>query len=304
LFSQLTIEERECDARRVPPLIVLGCGYVGSRLARAALAAGDPVRVCARSTGRLQPLGTAGAEVKYLDVAVPKQLGPAMASLPGATVLYSIPASSPLPPGLSVRNALQASYGAAAGAFIYLSSSGLYGATPDDDVWVDESTPLVQDDPAMKNVLADEAELERCAFDRLRVVTLRLAPVYGPGRGVRARLAKGDYSLLDDGVHAISRIHVDDVARVVFAAAERATNKSTYMVADDEPTTQRDYAAWLCERMQIAMPPSRALYEPGAPRTAHRNRKVRNAKMKRELGIELRYPTFREGEAAIEAELS
>jgi nucleoside-diphosphate-sugar epimerase len=225
-----------------------------------------------------------------------------MASLPGATVVYSIPANS-LPPGASVRNALQAAYGAGAACFIYLSSSGLYGAMPDDDVWVDEDTPIAHDDPSMKNVLADEDELERCTFDRLKVVALRLAPVYGPGRGVRVRLDKGDYRLLDDGSHAISRIHVDDVAQVIFAAADRAPTRSTYLVADDEPTTQRDYATWLCERMKRPLPATRAMYEPGAPRVSHRNRKIRNAKLKRELGIELRYPTFREGEAAIEAEL-
>ncbi|HEY1550899.1 MAG TPA: NAD-dependent epimerase/dehydratase family protein [Kofleriaceae bacterium] len=288
----------------MPPLIVIGCGYIGSRIARAALATGEPVRVCARSTGRLQPLGAAGAEVKYLDVATPKQLPQALASFPGATVVYSIPASLPFPPGLAVRNALQAAYGAGANAFIYFSSSGLYGSLPDDDVWVDEDTPVVQDDASMKNVLADEDEIVRCTFGRMKTVMLRLAPVYGPGRGVRARLAKGDYRLLDDGSHAISRIHVDDVARVVFAAAEHAPDKALYIVADDEPTTQRDYASWLCERMGVPLPPSRALYEPGArPRIAHRNRKLRNAKMKRELALELQYPTFREGEAAIEAEL-
>ena len=288
----------------MPPLIVLGCGYVGSRLARAALGNGEIVRVCARSTGRLQPLGAEGAQVKYLDAAVPKQLGPVIAGLHGATVVYSIPASSPLPPGVSVRNALQAAYGGGAGAFIYLSSSGLYGAMPDDDVWIDEDTQVAHDDPAMKNVLADEDELTRCTFDRLRLVTLRLAPVYGPGRGVRVRLTKGDYRLLDDGSHAISRIHVDDVARVVFAAAERATTRSTYLVADDEPTTQHAYATWLCERMKLPLPATRSLFEPGAPRVAHRNRKIRNAKLKRELELELRYPTYREGEAAIEAELA
>jgi nucleoside-diphosphate-sugar epimerase len=293
-----------CESWRVPPLIVLGCGYVGSRIARAALAAGETVRVCARSTGRLQPLANAGAEVKYLDIAIAKQLSVVLASLPGATVVYSIPASSPLPPGVSVRNALQAAYGANAASFIYLSSSGLYGSLPDDDVWIDEETPVVHDDPAMKNVISDEDEIARCTFGRMKLVTLRLAPVYGPGRGVRTRLDKGDYRLLDGGSHAISRIHVDDVARIVFAAAERAPNQSMYLVADDEPTTQRDYASWLCERMKLPLPPSRALYEPGAARTAHRNRKIRNAKLKRELGIELRYPTFRDGEAAIEAELA
>lgn len=277
---------------------------MGSRIARAALAEGRTVRVCGRSTGKLAPLGALGAEVKYLDASVPKQLPLAVASLQGATVVYSIPPVSNLPPGMVVRAALQAAYGAGAACFIYFSSSGLYGASPDDDVWIDEDTPIALDDPNMKNVISDENEIESCNFGRLRQVTLRLAPVYGPGRGVRNRILKGDYKLLDDGEHAISRIYVDDVVRIVAAAEAKAETKSLYLVADDEPTTQRAYATWLCDRLGVPMPGSRALYEPGAPRVAHRNRKIRNAKLKRELGIELAYPTFREGEAAIEAELA
>ena len=288
----------------VTPLIVLGCGYVGSRIARAALAEGRTVRVCARSTGKLAPLAALGAELKYLDASVPKQLPLAVASLQGATVVYSIPPVTNLPPGMVMRAALQAAYGAGAACFIYFSSSGLYGAGPDDDVWIDEDTPIALDDPNMKNVIADENEVTSCNFGRLRQVTLRLAPVYGPGRGVRNRILKGDYKLLDDGQHAISRIYVDDVVRIVAAAEAKAETKSLYLVADDEPTTQRAYATWLCDRLGVPMPGSRALYEPGAPRVAHRNRKIRNAKLKRELGIELAYPTFREGEAAIEAELA
>jgi nucleoside-diphosphate-sugar epimerase len=288
----------------VTPLIVLGCGYVGSRIARAALAEGRTVRVCARGTGKLAPLGALGAEVKYLDANVPKQLPLAVASLKGATVVYSIPPVSNLPPGQVVRAALQAAYGAGCGCFIYFSSSGLYGAAPDDDAWVDEDTPLAMDDPSMKNVLSDETEISNCNFDRLRLVTLRLAPVYGPGRGVRNRILKGDYKLLDEGQHATSRIYIDDLVRVVRAAEARDAARSLYLVADDEPTTQRDYATWLCERLGVPLPPSRAMLEPGAPKVAHRNRKIRNAKLKRELELELKYPTFRDGEVAIEAELA
>ena len=156
----------------------------------------------------------------------------------------------------------------------------------------------------MSNVLADEREIEDSKFERLRTVTLRLAPVYGPGRGVRNRLNLDQYRLLDDGQHAISRIHVDDVVRVVFAAEERAPAKSRFLVADDEPTTQRDYATWLCDRMSIPLPPSRSIFEPGASRVAHRNRRIRNTHLKTTLGLELQYPTFREGEAAIEAEIA
>jgi nucleoside-diphosphate-sugar epimerase len=285
------------------PLVILGCGYVGARLARAALAAGRPTRVCARSTGRLAPLGELGAEIKYLDAGTPKLFTAALNGMAGAAVVYSIPAGNG-PPGQAMRAALQASYGVGAGCFIYFSSSGLYGAQPDDDVIIDDDTPVAHDDKPMRNVLSDEAELENCAFDALRTVILRLAPVYGPGRGVRQRLRKGDYKILDDGQHAISRIHLDDVTRIVFAAEDRAPTRSRYLVADDEPTTQGEYARWLCERMGIAMPPSRAMFEPGAPRVAHRNRRIRNARLKQALGLELQYPSFREGEAAIEAEES
>jgi nucleoside-diphosphate-sugar epimerase len=286
----------------VAGLIILGCGYVGSRVARGALAAGRQVRACARGTGKLAPLAQLGAEIKYLDAQVPKQMPIALASMHGATVIYSIPPATNLPPGQVVRAAMQAAYGAGCGCFIYFSSSGLYGANPDDDVWIDEDTPVVHDDPAMRNVISDEDELDRCSFDRLRIVTLRLAPVYGPKRGVRERLRKGDYRLLDDGTHATSRIYIDDLVAVVQAAEDRGAHKSKYLVADDEPTTQSAYATWLCERLKLPLPPSRAMFEPGASRVAHRNRKIKNAKLKRDLAIELRFPSFREGEAAIDAE--
>jgi nucleoside-diphosphate-sugar epimerase len=284
------------------PLIILGCGYIGTRLARTALAAGRTVRVCGRSTGRLAALTEAGAQVKYLDAAVPKQLSPVLSGFAGATIVYSVPPVAALPPGQAIRAALQASYGAGAACFIHFSSSGLYGSQPDDEAWIDEDSEVAHDDPPMANVLSDEREVEICAFDRLRTVTLRLAPVYGPGRGLRARLRKGDYRILDDGSHATSRVHVDDVIAVVFAAEDRAPDKARYLVADDEPTTQGQYAGWLSERMGLPLPPSRQMFEPGAPRVSHRNRRIRNAKLKQELGITLRYPSYREGEAAIEAE--
>ena len=283
------------------PLIILGCGYVGTRIAKAALAEGRTVRVCSRSTGRLQALGTLGAEVKFLDASVPKQFTTACASLGGATVIYSIPPITALPPGHALRAALQAAYGGGASCFILFSSSGLYGDEPDDETWIDEDTPLTPDS-AMQNIRSEEQEIERCSFDRMKLVVLRLAPVYGPGRGVRTRIRKGDYRILDEGQHVTSRIHVDDVVRIVTAAEARAPSKSTYLLADDSPTTQGEYAKWLAERMKVPMPPHRQMFEAGKARVAHRNRKIRNARVKELLGVPLLYPSFREGEAAIEAE--
>jgi nucleoside-diphosphate-sugar epimerase len=283
------------------PLLVLGCGFLGERIARAGLAEGRAVRALRRSPAKLAALAEAGAEVKFVDAWAPTQLPKALA-MRGATVVYAVPPGGSLPPGHNIRAVLQAVYGGGAECFVYFSSSGLYGAMPDDDVWIDEDTPIVQDDVPMRGVISDEEEILRSSFDRLRTVILRIAPVYGGGRGVRARLRKGDYKLLDEGQHAISRIHVDDLVQVVFAAEARAPRGARYLVADDEPTTQRDYAQWLCERMGLPMPPSRSVNDPSGRQIAHRNRRIKNARMKAELGVTLRYPTFREGEAAIEAE--
>ena len=285
------------------PLIVLGCGYVGARIARAALAQGRPVRVLSRSMAKLAPLVELGAEAKYIDVGQPKQLPVVLSGMHGATVVYSIPPAGQMSPGAAMRVSLQAAYGAGANCFIYFSSSGLYGSAPDDDAWIDEDSPVAHDDPPMKNIMTDEDTLEASTFDRMRCVTLRLAPVYGAGRGVRERLKTGKYRLLDEGQHAISRVHIDDVVRVVFAAEERAPHKSKFLVADDEPTTQLAYATWLCERLGLPLPPARAQFEPGKPRVEHRNRRIKNAQLKAALGIEMQYPSFREGEAQIEAEL-
>jgi nucleoside-diphosphate-sugar epimerase len=284
------------------PLVLLGCGYVGTRLARAARAADRPVRACGRSTGRMQPLAALGVEIKFLDAATPKHFTSVLGGMAGATVVYSIPPVTSLPPGHAIRAALQAAYGAGAACFIHFSSCGLYGDDPDDATWIDEDTPI-RPDAAMQNITTDEAEVEACSFERLRTVILRLAPVYGPGRGVRERMRKGQYKILGDGTHVTSRIHVDDVVQIVFAAEQRAPARAKFLVGDDEPTAQGDYARWLAARLDLPVPPSRQIYEPGAAKVAHRNRRIRNTRLKETLGIELRYPSYREGEAAIEAEL-
>lgn len=249
---------------------------------------------------KLAPLAELGAETKYIDVGQPKQLPVVLAGLHGATVVYSIPPAGQMSPGAAVRVSLQAAYGAGAGCFIYLSSSGLYGSAPDDETWIDEQTPIAHDDPPMKNIETDEEVVS--AEERMRTVILRLAPVYGGGKGVRERMKQGKYRILDEGQHATSRIHIDDVCRIVFACEDRAPARSKFLVADDEPTTQLIYATWLADRMGVPLPPMRSQFEPGKARVAHRNRKIRNTHLKTTLGLELQYPSFREGEAAIEAE--
>lgn len=280
-------------------LVILGCGFIGTRLARAALAAGRPVRVCSRHPAKLAPLGELGAEVVEFDAAKPEGFGRALAGTRGPSVIYSVPPGGNVSSG-AISRAAKAAREAGASCLIYLGSSGLYGKRPEDDRVIDEDSGIVLDDQT--SFVHEEAAVHAASQAGLRTVTLRLAAVYGPGRGVRNRLRKGTYQMVDDGVHWISRIHVDDLVQIIFAAEARAAAGSVYMVADDRPTTQREYTEWLCAHLGVPLPPSVPLFGNDGRVQTHRARNVSNAKLKRELGVTLTYPTYVEGEAQLDAE--
>jgi tryptophan 2,3-dioxygenase len=283
--------------------VVLGCGYVGSRLARVLLAeGGHRVRVCARNTARLEPLGELGAQVHALDATKSRGFGGALYGLSSPNVIYSIPPIATLPAGEPLRRAAEAASAVGARRFIYLSSTAVYGETPDGEV-VDESTPVATGDSDAAFRLGEESAVELARLGGLHTAILRLAAIYGPGRGVRERLKAGTYKLLDDGEHFFSRVHVDDIVGIIRVAAERAPSGAVYCVGDDRPTTQREYAEWLARRMGLTSPISVPTLAPGAPRRAVRNRKIANGKLKRELDYTFRYPSYLEGEVAIEREV-
>jgi tryptophan 2,3-dioxygenase len=282
--------------------VILGCGYVGSRLARELVAEGHRVRVCARRTDRLAELGALGASVHALDAAKVRAFGPALYGSRSPFVLYSIPPVTNLPPGEPVRRAIEAAVGVGAQRFIYLGSTAVYGATPDGEA-VDEDSPLPLSDAEAAPRIADEGAVEMASLSGMATAVLRLAAIYGPGRGVRERLKAGSYQLVDHGEHYFSRVHVDDIVRIIRACVERAPSRALYCVADDRPTTQREYTEWLAARLGVPLPPSVASVAPGMPRRPVRNRCVLNARLKRELDFQFRYPSYVEGEIAIEGEM-
>jgi nucleoside-diphosphate-sugar epimerase len=280
---------------------ILGCGYVGTRLARRLLAEGHSVRAFARHPEKLAPLAELGARVQTLDATKPRQFGPALYGSRSPVIVYSIPSLGNMPAGEPVRRACEAALTVGATRFIYLSSTAIYGPTIDAEI-VDEDSSLALYDGDAAPRVADESAVEGGRLSGLATVILRLAAVYGPGRGVRERLKAGNYKLIDEGEHMFSRVHVDDVVGVIVAAADRAPNPAIYCVADDRPTTQREYADWLVARLGAPAPPSVPSLAPGRPRRPVRNRAVANARLKRELDYVFRFPTYVEGELAVEAE--
>jgi nucleoside-diphosphate-sugar epimerase len=281
--------------------VILGCGYVGVRLARALVADGQRVRVCARNATRLEPLGALGAHVFSLDATKSRAFGPALYGMSSPNVLYSIPPLPNFPPGEALRRAADSAAAAGASRFVYLSSTAVYGETPDGEV-VDEDSSLALGDAEASVRIGEESAVDMARMAGLSTVVLRLSAIYGPGRGVRERLKAGSYKLVDEGAHYFSRVHVDDIVGIIRAAVDKAPPGAVYCVADDRPTTQREYAEWLAKRLGVPMPPSVPSLAAGAPRRGVRNRKVANARLKRELGYSFRYPSYVEGELAIEAE--
>lgn len=292
------------------PYVILGCGYVGTRLAQSLLADGVRVRVGARRVALLEPLREQGAEVVYFDAGRPHQFGPALLGLDRPVVVYSIPGVPDLPQGEAVRRAATAALRMHARAFIYLGSSAVYGRSEEHltSEWVDEDTAVASNDPDAALRLADEAAVQAVAQAGLRVVVLRLAAIYGPAlspsqpaRGVRQRLRANQYKLWDGGRYYFSRIVVDDVVQVIRASAERAPVGAMYVVGDDHPCPQGEYGRWLASHLGLPEPPLADSHQSRSAGHSIRGRRLRNERLKRELGLTLRYPSYKEGEFYIDA---
>ncbi|MDE2463987.1 MAG: SDR family NAD(P)-dependent oxidoreductase, partial [Alphaproteobacteria bacterium] len=132
----------------------------------------------------------------------------------------------------------------------------------------------------------------------------RLPGIYGPGRSAIDALREGRARRIDKPGQVFSRIHVDDLAETLLAALTLRA-QGIYNVCDDEPAAQHEVIAYAARLVGVPIPPlepfadAEASLSPMARSFYGESKRVRNAKMKRDLGINLRYPTFREGLAEL-----
>ena len=295
------------------PYLLLGGGYTASRLARRLLERGARVRVTRRTPAGAAATGAAlgpAADVRVADLTEPAGLRALIE--PGAIVVHSAPPAS-TPVGAQGGASVEArvldllaavetrlvEVLAAAGArrLIYLSSTGVY--PPSAGAWIDED---VEPEPAgaigRRRLAAERALLAAAARADLSVVALRAAAIYGPGRGVHVRIAAGTYQVLGDGAGYVSRIQVDDLGSAILAAAGAAPLlRPAYNVADDEPTRAREHADAVARMLGVPPPPSLAPDQatPEARDLLGGDRRISNRRLREELGVELAFPTWREG---------
>ena len=265
-----------------PPLVVLGCGFAGRAIALAALRH-DPARVVIGTTR--DPAHAADLIRSKIDARViaGESLPAFVTAHPDAHVVACFP---PSPIGTSPSiDALVASSSSSARAAVYLSSTAVYG---DRSGHINEDTPVDPQSPKARDRIAAER-----AFLDHGAIALRCAGIYGPGRGLHLRIARGDYRIPGAGQNVVSRIHVDDLAQITLAALDRATRSTIYAVADNTPVPQIEAIRWLCDRLRRPLPPSVPLAD--APETLRHDRAIDNAHLRRELGVTLTHPSFREG---------
>lgn len=185
----------------------------------------------------------------------------------------------------------------------YLSTTAVYGHH--DGAWVDEDTPVTPS--SQRGDWRALAEAQWQAIPGLPLHIFRLAGIYGPGRGPFAKLMAGKARRIIKPGQVFSRIHVDDIAQVLAASIAQPCSGAIYNVCDDDPAPPQDVLGHAAELLGLPVPAEVPFDEAGMTPMARsfygENKRVRNRRIKDELGVELLYPTYREGlRAVLEAE--
>ncbi len=216
-------------------------------------------------------------------------------------LLVSVPPDASGDPVLTIcEEALAA---ASLTEIVYLSTIGVYGNY--DGAWVDEDSECrPQGARDVRRLAAEHAWQAFGARKRVPVAILRLAGIYGPGRNALESLHQGAARRIDKPGQVFNRIHVADIAQAIAAAFDRRAD-GVFNVTDDEPTPQGEPIVFAAQLLGVAPPPevpfaeARVAMSPMAASFYADVKRVRNAKLKSVLGVTLRYPTYREGLAAL-----
>ena len=184
--------------------------------------------------------------------------------------------------------------------FGYLSTTGVYGDHGGE--WVDESTALAPSTTRGAARVRAEAAWQ-ALLPKLPLHIFRLAGIYGPGRGPFAKVKSGKARRIVKPGQVFSRIHVTDIATVLEASIARPNPGCAYNVCDDDPAPPQDVIAHAADLLGLPRPPEvpfdQADLSPMARSFYAESKRVRNDRIKTELGVTLAFPTYREGLAAL-----
>ncbi len=281
-------------------LFCFGLGYTARALARALIAEGWEIAGTCRGEDARRELEAEGIAAHLFDRERP--LTGAAAVLAGATHLLSS-----VPPDATGDAVLDCHAEAIAHAEAiewigYLSTTGVYGNHR--GLWVDEDTPSTPSgERGRRRVAAEELWLNYWWGHGIPVHVFRLAGIYGPGRSALDQVRAGTARRIDKQGHVFSRVHVDDIVAVLRASLARPNGGRAYNVCDDAPAPPAEVIEYACELLGAEPPPlvpfDEADLSPMAASFYADNKRVRNDRIKGELGVALAHPDYRSGLAAI-----
>ncbi len=269
--------------------LIIGCGYTGRRVARSLLERGWSVTATSRSPETLAEIAILGGRVIHFDATTSSEV---KASASGKTVLISVPTLRGVAGLDEPTPRIVAALDGVPKHITYLSTTGVYGST----FRVDSETPAAPETERQRLRKLAEVAVLACEAPSL---VLRPAAIYGPGRGVHAAMRQGRFSLARGVSRLVSRIHVDDLARIAVASMERCV-EGVFPVADELPAPSSDVAAFCARLLALEKPPFAS--EAEMPETRRFGRKVDGSAIFGLLCLDLLYPTYREGITASVAE--
>ncbi len=280
-------------------LLIFGLGYTAQYYARHH--AGDFTQII--GTARTQDKAAALAQAGFMTLTfdghhVSPGLQKAVAD--SDRVLVSIPPDGQHDP---VLDALRAHIAANAKLtqIVYLSTVGVYGDHA--GAWIDETAALnPKSARSVARVAVEKAWRDFGAQTGKAVHVLRLAGIYGPGRNTFVNLRNGTAKRLIKPDQVFNRIHVEDIGRAIHAAFGH-DGGGVWNVTDDFPAPPQDVVAYGASLLGVEPPPEQDFYTAKLTAMARsfygENKRVSNARMKRDLGVALAYPTYREALQAI-----
>ena len=272
--------------------LIVGCGYLGSRVAKLLLAQNHLVHATTRAAETANKLRSVGIEPHICDLTKAETVR----HLPSVDAVVFAAAHDRASKSTmrdlyvgGLRNLFDRL--PPPKKFVHVSSSSVYGQT--DGGWIDETSPANPEEPSGQVILEAET-LSRSKFPDTMI--LRFSGIYGPGRFLRRDKIEAGQPIVGDAEKWLNLIHVDDGARAVVAALDKGQPGRTYNVCDDEPVRRRQFYEEMAKVLAAPPPTFQALAE-GMPSPPHEkgNRRIRNQRMRAELGVKLFYPNYRDG---------
>lgn len=180
----------------------------------------------------------------------------------------------------------------------YLSSTGVYGNRNGE--WVDEASMPAPDSRRGSVRLKAEQQWQSLRLnDGFPLHTFRIAGIYGPGRSVIEAVRAGTAQRIEKPGHVFNRIHVEDIVQALIASINRPSPGAIYNLADDHPAGSAEVITFACNLLGIAPPPvisyDQAELAPIVRSFYKDNKRVKNDRLKTDLGVSLLYPDYRSG---------